>query len=93
MFNSRPGFGLQIQWRPTGSLSIIANDYARGQDTLGNARRTRFHSDNSLEVKFLDQPVKFLDKAAFSLTVDTGRDIGGGAGGSGGSPCALELWD
>jgi hypothetical protein len=86
MFNNRPGFGLQIQWRPTGSLSIISNDYGFGQDTLGNARRTRFHSDNSLEVKYLDHPGKFLDKAAFSLTVDAGWESGGGAGGLSGSP-------
>jgi hypothetical protein len=86
MFNNMPGFGVEIQWRPTGSLVIISNDYALGQDTLGNARRTRFHTDNSLEVKYLDQPGKFLDKAAFSLTADGGWESGGGAGGFGGSP-------
>ena len=88
MFNSRPGFGLQILWRPTGSWSIVSNDYALGQDTLGNAGRTRFHSDNSLEFKYLDQPGKLLDKAAFSLTVDGGWESGGGAAGFGGSPGA-----
>jgi hypothetical protein len=68
-----------------GLFSYYNNDYALGQDTLGNARRTRFHSDNSLEVKYLDRPGKFLDKAVFSLTVDAGWERGGGAGGFGGS--------
>ena len=86
MFNNMPGFGVEIQWRPTGSLVIISNDYALGQDTLGNARRTRFHTDNSLEVKYLDQPGKFLNKAAFSVTADGGWESGGGTGGFGGSP-------
>jgi hypothetical protein len=85
MFNNRPGLGLQVQWRPTGSLAFISNDYALGQDTLGNGRRTRYHSDNSLEVKYLDQPGKFLHKAAFSLTADAGWESGGGTSGFGGS--------
>jgi hypothetical protein len=92
MFNKRPGFGMQIQWRPTGSLAIISNDYVLGQDTLGNVRRTRFHSDNSLEVKYFDRPEKLLNRAAFSLTVDAGWESGGGAGGFDGSPGAPEQY-
>lgn len=88
VFNNRPGFGLQVLWRPTGSLSVLSNDYALGLDTLGNTHRTRFHSDNSLEVKYLDQPGKFLNIAAFSLTADAGWESGGGTDGFSGSPGA-----
>ena len=85
VFNNRPGFGLEIQWRPTGSFTFISNDYALGLDTLGNPNRTRFHSDNSFEVKYFDQPGNFLNKAALSLTADAGWESGGGAGGFSGS--------
>lgn len=77
-FNSKPGLGLQIQWRPTGSLSIISNNYGVGTDTLGHESRTRWHTDDSIQVKYYDQPSRLLDKAAFSVTVDVGCETGGG---------------
>jgi hypothetical protein len=77
-FNSRPGVGGQINWRPTGSISIISNNYGVGADALGNPNRTRLHTDDSIEVKYHDRPEKFLDKMAFSLTGDAGCETGGG---------------
>ncbi len=77
-FNSKPGVGLQVQWRPTGSVSIISNNYGVGTDTLGNENRTRWHTDDSVQVKYFDQPSRLLDKAAFSVTVDVGCESGGG---------------
>ncbi|MFI5361636.1 MAG: outer membrane beta-barrel protein [Elusimicrobiota bacterium] len=78
MFNSNPGLGTQQLWRPTGRLSFLSNDYW-GTDVLGNPARQRFHSDNSMEVKYYDVPnAKFLDKAAFSVTLDAGCEDGGG---------------
>lgn len=77
-FNSRPGFGLQILWRPTDWLSILSNDYAYGTDTLNQPHRNRWHTDDSIEVKWFDQPSRFIDKAAFSLTIDAGCENGGG---------------
>jgi hypothetical protein len=77
-FNHRPGVGGQILWRPNGSISIISNNYGVGADTLGNPNRTRLHSDNSIEVKYYDQPENLLDKMAFSLTGDAGCETGGG---------------
>jgi hypothetical protein len=77
-FNSKPGLGMQIQWRPTGSLSIISNNYGVGTDTLGKENRTRWHTDDSIQVKYYDQPSRLLDKAAFSVTVDVGCESGGG---------------
>ena len=54
-FNNRPGVGGQILWRPTGSISIISNNYGVGADALGNPNRTRLHTDNSIEVKYYDR--------------------------------------
>lgn len=78
-FNSRPGIGAQILYRPSGSVAIISNNYGVGTDTLGNPSRTRYHTDDSIEVKYYDNPVRHIDKAAFSLTIDAGCESGGGA--------------
>src|SRR5579864_1689744 len=64
-FNHRPGIGAQILWRPNGKLSILGNQYALGADTLGVAGRIRYHTDDSIEYKYYDQPDSFLSKAAF----------------------------
>jgi Putative beta-barrel porin-2, OmpL-like. bbp2 len=77
-FNGRPGLGMQILWRPTGSLAFISNNYGVGTDTLGIPNRTRWHTDDSIEVKYYDRPGRFFDKAAFSLTLDAGCESGGG---------------
>ena len=83
--NGRPGLGAQVLWRPTGWLSILGNQYAVGRDTLGAPHRTRFHTDDSIQVKDYDNPTRFLDKAAFSLTVDAGCESGSGVSCTGNS--------
>jgi hypothetical protein len=83
-FNSAPGIGLQVLWRPNGSVSVLSNSYW-GEDTLGVPNRKRLHSDNSLTLKYYDRPARFLDKAAFSFTGDYGCESGGGVTCSGGS--------
>jgi hypothetical protein len=76
--NGRLGLGGQILWRPTPWLSIISNNYGLGADAVGIPNRTRYHTDNSVEVKYYDHPERFLDKMAFSLTGDAGCESGGG---------------
>jgi len=83
MFNSTPGVGLQVLWRPNGSVSMLTNNYW-GKDTLGDPNRRRVHTDDSIEVKYYDRPGRILDKAAFSLTVDAGCESGDGVVCSGG---------
>jgi hypothetical protein len=85
MFNSTPGAGTQILWRPSGAFSFVTNDYW-GRDTLGLPSRQRWHSDNSIQVKFWDRPGSLLDKAAFSITGDAGCENGGGVTCAGGTP-------
>ncbi len=77
-FNNRPGFGLQVLWRPNGWLSVLGNQYLLGEDTLNAPGRVRYHSDNSVQIKYYDNPERFLDKMAFSLTGDIGCEHGGG---------------
>jgi hypothetical protein len=77
-FNNRPGFGMQILYRPNGWLSVLGNQYAFGEETLGAPGRVRYHTDDSIEIKYYDQPENFLDKMAFSLTGDMGCEHGGG---------------
>jgi hypothetical protein len=77
-FNGRLGFGGQVLYRPTPWLSVLSNNYGAGADALGIPTRTRYHSDNSVEVKYYDHPERFLDKMAFSLTGDIGCESGGG---------------
>jgi Putative beta-barrel porin-2, OmpL-like. bbp2 len=76
--NGRPGFGGQIAWRPAPWVSIIANNYGAGADALGIPNRTRYHTDDSIQIKYYDRPDRFLDKMAFSLTGDAGCESGGG---------------
>jgi hypothetical protein len=76
-FNKAPGLGMQVLWRPNGSVSVLANNYW-GTDTLGNPGRKRIHTDDSVQVKYYDQPGKLLDKSALSFTFDAGCESGGG---------------
>jgi hypothetical protein len=77
MFNEMPGFGWEVLWRPNGSFSFVSNEYF-GRDTMSLPGRFRFHSDNSVQVKYFDSPKSKMDKAAFSVTADIGCENGGG---------------
>src|SRR5438045_3068129 len=78
-FNKAPGIGLQVLYRPNGWLSILGNQYI-GTDTLGIPGRKRFHSDDSIQVKYYDNPGRLLDKAAATLTIDAGCEFGENSG-------------
>jgi hypothetical protein len=77
-FNGRPGLGGQILYRPNDKISLVFNNYGMGTDTLGNPRRTRIHTDDSITVKYYDKPTQYLDRMAFSFTADAGCEYGGG---------------
>ena len=81
-FGTHPGLGGQILWRPKPWVSMVFNNYGFGEDTLwtGNVPigRSRIHTDDSIEIKYYDNPKKMLDKMAFSLTGDLGCEYGGG---------------
>jgi Putative beta-barrel porin-2, OmpL-like. bbp2 len=76
--NHTPGIGGQIKWTPKPWLNIISNNYGVGEDDLFTPGRRRIHTDNSVEVKYYDNPERELDKMAFSLTGDLGCEYGAG---------------
>jgi hypothetical protein len=77
-FNSIPGVGGQIRYTPTGNIIIIGNQYFIGTDALGNPDRHRFHTDDSIQVKWYEDQSQFISKFATTLTVDVGCEYGGG---------------
>lgn len=80
-FNSMPGFGANITWMPNSNVKLLTNDYY-GKDAAMIPGRIRFHSDNSLLVRYYDRPEsKGISKMAFSLTGDFGFEKGGGVNG------------
>jgi hypothetical protein len=88
MFNSAPGFGAQVLWRPSGSWSVLSNDYY-GSDWLGIPDRWRVHSDNSVEYRIFERKGSAYDRAAVSVTGDLGCEHGAGVRcvrGAGGLP-------
>ncbi|HEX7480133.1 MAG TPA: outer membrane beta-barrel protein [Polyangiales bacterium] len=84
MFNEMPGLGVQVAYRPTGAVALVVSGYF-GKDVLANQDRTRFHTDNSLLIKYYEHSDSLLSKAAFSLTVDAGCEEGGGVSCVGGT--------
>jgi hypothetical protein len=87
-FNGHHGFGGQILYMPKSSLKLVFNNYGNGTDTLGNPSRVRLHTDDSIEVRYYNNPENTgISKMAFTLTGDAGCEYGGGVtchGGKGG---------
>jgi len=77
-FNSKPGLGGQILWRPEPWLSFVFNNYGMGTDVLGSPATSRIHTDDSVEIREYNHPDGFLDMAAMSFTADAGCQYGGG---------------
>lgn len=77
MFNEVPGVGVQLDYRPYEWLKVLASAYY-GHDAATMPARMRFHSDNSVIVRYFRRPGKFLSKGAFSVTGDVGFENGQG---------------
>ncbi len=81
MYNRQPGVGGNITWCPNENIKLLTNNYY-GADAAGIPQRKRFHTDNSLLVRYFNQPKsKRISKMAFSLTSDFGFEKGGGVNG------------
>jgi hypothetical protein len=81
MYNKQPGVGGNITWCPNENVKMLTNNYY-GADAAGIPNRKRFHSDNSLLVRYFNRPKsKGISKMAFSLTGDIGSEKGGGVNG------------
>lgn len=78
MYNRQPGLGGNITWCPREHIKILTNDYF-GADAAGIPQRRRFHSDNSVLLRYYNvKNSKGISRAAFSLTADLGFEKGGG---------------
>lgn len=81
MFNKQPGVGGNVTWCPNERVKMLTNNYY-GADAAMIPDRRRFHSDNSLLIRYLNRPQsKGINKMAFSLTGDIGFEKGGGVNG------------
>ena len=77
-FNSLPGVGGQVRYAPNDSLILIFNQYVIGADILNAPDRHRFHTDDSVQIKWYENPDTFISRIATTLTVDFGCEYGGG---------------
>jgi hypothetical protein len=77
-YNGKPGLGGQILWRPNSRVDLVFNNYGMGEDALGVPYRHRFHTDDSIQVKYYDNKKHFIDKGAFTFTADAGCEVGVG---------------
>jgi len=78
-YNGHPGLGGQLLWEPTEWFKLVANQYGYGQDNLGLPHTERLHTDDSIEIRFYNNPNSTgLSKIAMSLTADAGSQYGGG---------------
>jgi hypothetical protein len=77
-YNGKPGLGGQILWRPKTWLDLVFNNYGMGEDALGVPYRHRYHTDDSIQIKYYDNKSHYIDKAAFTFTADAGCETGVG---------------
>ncbi len=95
-FNGHHGFGGQILYMPHEWLKLVFNNYGNGTDDLNIPGRSRIHTDDSIEVRYFNDPENTgISKAAFSFTADAGCECGSGVtchGGKGGPKQAFLGW-
>ncbi|MGP8214914.1 MAG: outer membrane beta-barrel protein [Bacteroidia bacterium] len=82
-FNDMPGFGGVFEWHPNENIKFISNNYIIGSDDAGDYGRHRFHTDNSLLIRYFHRPKSSngVTQMAFSLTCDIGDEQGDGVNG------------
>jgi len=77
-FNQLPGVGYQVHYAPREWIKLVCNGYV-GTDTQGSEHRVRFHSDNSVLVRYLNRAdARGVSRAALSFTFDLGFEEGDG---------------
>jgi hypothetical protein len=93
-YNGHPGLGGQLLWMPKEWFKLVANQYGFGQDNLGLPKTERIHTDDSIEVRYYNNPNNGngVSKMAFSLTGDAGAQYGGGICATCGSTGAKDVF-
>jgi hypothetical protein len=79
-FNGHPGLGGQLKYTPHDWMTIILNQYGFGTDNVGLPKRQRYHTDDSVEIKYYEKqkPGYGIDRMAFTFTGDLGCESGQG---------------
>ena len=79
-FNGHPGLGGQLKWTPYEWMNIVFNQYGVGNDNLGLPDRGRYHTDDSIEIKYYDRPKpgNGINRMALTFTGDLGCETGDG---------------
>jgi len=79
-FNGHPGLGGQLKWTPNSWITVIANQYGVGNDNVGLPHRGRYHTDDSIEIKYYERPQvgNGINRMAFTFTGDAGCETGDG---------------
>ena len=76
-YHETPGGGLQFCYRPLEWLSFVSNDYF-GVETRDDPGRVRFHTDNTLQLRYLERPdSRVMSRAAVTATLNYGFEQGG----------------
>jgi hypothetical protein len=76
-WNDTPSFGTQLRWSPSKAVTLVGNFYY-GYDTKNVPDRARFHHDDSILVRYFNEPASSgLSKMAFSLNSHVGFESGG----------------
>jgi hypothetical protein len=93
-FNGHIGLGGQLLWQPKEWFKLVANQYGFGQDNLGLPKTERIHTDDSIEVRYYNNPNNGngISKMAFTATGDLGVQYGGGICGTCGSGSAKDAF-
>jgi len=78
-YNGHGGLGGQILWRPNPNTDVVFNNYGMGEDDAGYPGRSRVHADYSVQQRLYNNPKKYLDQIAWTITGDAGCEYGGGA--------------
>jgi hypothetical protein len=77
--NGRMGIGGQVLYQPEERLKLVFNNYGNGADAVGIPNRLRWHTDDSIEFRYYNNPENDgISKAAFTFTADYGCEYGGG---------------
>jgi hypothetical protein len=85
-FNGHPGLGGQLKWTPKEWLNLVFNQYGVGNDNIGLPGRGRYHTDDSVEIKYYDKPKSGngINRMAVTVTGDLGCETGDGVSCHGG---------
>jgi hypothetical protein len=79
-YNGHVGLGGQLLWQPKEWFKLVANQYGYGEDNLGLPHTQRIHTDDSILIRYYNNPNNGsgISKMGVTVTGDAGCQYGGG---------------